>query len=1089
MSSGQAERRALVITLSLGLLLLIGLAAYAWSELTTREAANDLFHSTREVIEQLNQTYVYVQDAETGQRGFLITQNPKYLASYEVAVQQITPTLDALAQRYAGDTRQLDIVNELRERIAKKMEELRETINVAHIDLSRAHTMVRDNRGIDLMHDIHSRIETLRKNQYERLRETDTREQQAADQVFTLILAGNLLTLTLVGFSLFLTLRDSRVKEQAEAIREQAILIDQAPVLSRTLNGRILSWSLGDQQLYGWSEAEAIGQNSHTLLRTRSVEPMEKIHAVLLSEGQWIGELTQTRRDGQELVVTAAWTLFKEVRRRPQAVVEVHTDITALKAAQTAQAESDARFRLIADNISQLAWTTDDTGTPLWYNQRWFDYTNASLDDMRGGGWKSVCHPDYIERVVASITKSLKAGTEWEDTFPLRSKDGHYRWFLSRAIPIHDTNGRVLRWFGTNTDVTELRLAEHRLQDHATFTHTILNSLHEHIAVITREGVIIQVNEAWTRFAQTNPGNASTASLGVGANYLDVLRTTAENDEDTRKALDGILATLLGQQPLFEMEYPCHAPNEQRWFHMSVTPLETPDGGAVIAHADITSQRLAKNVQAQLAAIVDGSTDAMISKTRDGHILTWNRGAEELFGYSSEEMIGRSIDTLVPDELRKEAETLRAKVQSNTPTTPIESQRLHRTGRHIDVSISLSPIRDDAGTIIGTSQIFRDITDRRRAELALARSDARFRTLISAIPQLVWSCTPNGSCDYVSDQWLAYAGGHLDDYLNYKWLTIIHPEDVPPTNHAWQQAVATGASYTVEYRLRGADGSYQWFLGRAEAVRDSAGTITNWFGTCTNIQALKETAAAFEHTNHLLKLRSEELTAANKELEAFSYSVSHDLRAPLRTMTGFSQALLEDYSEKLEPEAVRHLNIISKGAQQLGHLIDDLLSFARLSRQPLLKNRVDLNELVDEIRVDMATETAGRAVHWEVGTLPICQGDRTTLKLVLANLIGNAVKYSRPRDPSRIEITWDFDDRQPGFARISVKDNGVGFDMRYADKLFGVFQRLHKAGEFEGTGVGLAIVQRIIHRHHGRVWADSRLGEGATFEFTLELAS
>jgi signal transduction histidine kinase len=229
--------------------------------------------------------------------------------------------------------------------------------------------------------------------------------------------------------------------------------------------------------------------------------------------------------------------------------------------------------------------------------------------------------------------------------------------------------------------------------------------------------------------------------------------------------------------------------------------------------------------------------------------------------------------------------------------------------------------------------------------------------------------------------------------------------------------------------------------------------------------------------------RTAQLEAANRELEAFSYSVSHDLRSPLRAMEGFSRILLEDYAPHLTSDAARYLQIIRASTQQMERLIDDLLTFSRRSRQPLTKQPLATAELVHQALQSSSSEQEGRRVEISIGELPACQGDPALLRQVWINLLSNALKFTRGQNVARIEIGCL---TQEGGAPVYfVKDNGVGFDMQYAGKLFGVFQRLHSAEEFEGTGVGLAIVQRIIHRHGGRVWADSRLGVGSTFCFTI----
>lgn len=231
--------------------------------------------------------------------------------------------------------------------------------------------------------------------------------------------------------------------------------------------------------------------------------------------------------------------------------------------------------------------------------------------------------------------------------------------------------------------------------------------------------------------------------------------------------------------------------------------------------------------------------------------------------------------------------------------------------------------------------------------------------------------------------------------------------------------------------------------------------------------------------------RTSQLEAANKELEAFSYSISHDLRAPLRAINGFSRILLEDFAPTLPHEAQDHLHLVSNNAEQMGHLIDDLLSFSRLSRQPLHKRPVDPANVARQVISELSAEQRGRRVTISIADLPMCQADPALLKQVFVNLLTNALKFTKQREEAVIEIGSRQGGAAPGEPIYYVTDNGAGFEMQYADKLFGVFQRLHCAEDYEGTGVGLAIVQRIVIRHGGRVWAEAEVNQGATFFFTL----
>jgi signal transduction histidine kinase len=258
---------------------------------------------------------------------------------------------------------------------------------------------------------------------------------------------------------------------------------------------------------------------------------------------------------------------------------------------------------------------------------------------------------------------------------------------------------------------------------------------------------------------------------------------------------------------------------------------------------------------------------------------------------------------------------------------------------------------------------------------------------------------------------------------------------------------------------------------------DEVGLLTDAFNhMLAQIQELNQ-----ELEERVVK-RTKELEIANKELEAFSYSVSHDLRTPLRAMDGFSQAVLDEYGPQLPEEGQRYLRTIRRAAQRMGALIDDLLTFSRLSRVPLQRQPIDTARLVDEAMEELSPQGEGRQIDFRVGELPVCEGDPALMRQVWLNLLSNALKYTQKRQVALVEVGFR---QENGQGVYFVSDNGTGFDMRYSHKLFGVFQRLHRADEFEGTGVGLAIVQRVVQRHGGSIWAEAAVDRGAAFSFTL----
>ena len=286
-----------------------------------------------------------------------------------------------------------------------------------------------------------------------------------------------------------------------------------------------------------------------------------------------------------------------------------------------------------------------------------------------------------------------------------------------------------------------------------------------------------------------------------------------------------------------------------------------------------------------------------------------------------------------------------------------------------------------------------------------------------------------------------------------------------------------------ELRKTKADGSSVVVASRWSLRQDEHGRPTTILETNNDISERKQREEEIRKLNLELSKRSSDLEASNKELEAFAYSVSHDLRAPLRHMVGFTELLQRHVGATLDEKGQRYTTIILESAKKMGALIDDLLAFSRIGRAETRETVVNMEQLVKEVLTDMQPDTSGRSIAWKIGTLPNLYGDRSMLKLALVNLVSNAVKFTRNQPQPEIEIA-SMETKQDGVV-VFVRDNGVGFDMKYAHKLFGVFQRLHQSDSFEGTGIGLATVQRIIHRHGGRVWAESLVDRGATFFFSV----
>jgi len=372
--------------------------------------------------------------------------------------------------------------------------------------------------------------------------------------------------------------------------------------------------------------------------------------------------------------------------------------------------------------------------------------------------------------------------------------------------------------------------------------------------------------------------------------------------------------------------------------------------------------------------------------------------------------------------------------------------------------------------VIGFAKVTRDMTERRRAEQALHESEERFRLLVESVKDYaIFMLDPAGRVASWNAGAETIKGYAAEEILGQHFSVFYTPEDLASGKPQAQldAAVREGRVEDEGWRLR-KDGQRFWADSVITALRDPAGTLVG-FGKVTRDLTIR-------------RRTEEQLSQSNSELERFSYSVSHDLRAPLRAINGFAQALAEGHAAQLDEEGKRLLTVIRDSAKLGGQLIDALLNFSRVGRQALARASVDLRALAENVVSELRQTQSPVAVEVVLTPLPPTSGDAALLRNVLINLIGNAFKFSAKRAHPKVEIGAQQDAADVTYY---VKDNGVGFDMQYAGKLFGVFQRLHRPDEFEGTGVGLALAQRIIERHGGRIWAEGKVGEGATFFFTL----
>jgi len=481
--------------------------------------------------------------------------------------------------------------------------------------------------------------------------------------------------------------------------------------------------------------------------------------------------------------------------------------------------------------------------------------------------------------------------------------------------------------------------------------------------------------------------------------------------------------------------------------------------------------------RSQLQSILDNAPAVVFIKDRKGKYLFVNRLFTEVTGKTREEIEGHTVEELFPRETAMTAREHERKIFETGNPQQFEEIVDYPDGPRTHLAVKF-PLRDASGKIYATSGISADISERKRAE----EERDRFFTLTR---DLLCIAGFDGYFKRTNPAWKATFGYSNEEMLSQPFIDFVHPGDRERTVKESAKLAAGDETVSFENRYRCKDGSYRWLLWNARPIVDQKLI----YCSARDVTERKMNEEEIQKLNFGIQQRAAQLEIANKELEAFSYSVSHDLRAPLRHIDGFVGLLDKQARVKLDDNGKRYLEVIAKAAKQMGMLIDDLLVFSRMGRTELSQQKVDMNSLVEEVINTQKTELNGRHVEWKISPLPAVQADHSMLRQALVNLVSNAVKYTRPRDPAVIEIGCQSE--SPLEFLFYVRDNGVGFDMQYANKLFGVFQRLHHADEFEGTGIGLANVRRIIHRHGGRTWAEGQVDQGATFFYTLpkQLAS
>ncbi|HUS34276.1 MAG TPA: PAS domain S-box protein, partial [Verrucomicrobiae bacterium] len=666
-----------------------------------------------------------------------------------------------------------------------------------------------------------------------------------------------------------------------------------------------------------------------------------------------------------------------------------------------------------------------------------------------------------------AIIERLKRGEKIEHYETVRRrKDGTLIDISLTVSPLKDSSGKIIGASKIARDITARKQA-----DQARFRlAAIVESSDDAIISKTLDGTIT----SWNKGAQKIFGYAPEEIIGRN---IRTLFPPDRLDEEER------VVSLVRRGQSLENFETVRKTKDGRFIDISLTvsPIKDALGkiiGASKIARDITERRHAEEARARLAAVVESSDDAIITKQLDGTITSWNRAAERMYGYTSAEIVGKSVTVLIPADRLDEEPAIIERLKRGEKIDHYETIRQRKDGSRIEVSLTVSPLRDSSGRIIGASKIARDITGKKQAEEARLRLAA----VVESSDDAIISKTLEG---YVTS-WNAGARrifGYSAEEVIGKHITILFPPDRLPEEEKVLSTIRRGERLEhFETVRKTKDGRLIDVSLTVSPIKDALGKIIGASKIARDITERKRAENEIKRVNEELERRVEERTASlretNDQLETFCYTIAHDLRSPLRAQQSFAQALLDEHRQALGDSGVDYAARILRNAHRLDNLVSDLLAYSRLSRDQIKLAPVDLAKVLKDVIEAQSDQIKRLDASVMVSQLHCVTAYEPTLHLVVANLVANALKFVPPDAKPAIRIRSEM---RQSVVRIWVEDSGIGIAPEHMEKIFGVFHRLHQMDKYPGTGIGLAIVQKGVERMGGRVGVESEVGHGSRF--------
>lgn len=773
--------------------------------------------------------------------------------------------------------------------------------------------------------------------------------------------------------------------------------------------------------------------------------------------------------------------------------------------------ESEERFRTMAESTDILIAVGDDSSNATYFNKAWIDFTGRSMDELINFGWTDLLHPDDKESFLSLYINAFENKAFFTDEFRVLDQEKNYKYILLKASPRFHVDGSFMGYISSSIDITERKAVEEALHltnlkevaarkevENSEFRiRTLIQNAPFPLGVYVGKEMRIEflnqaMLDAWEKdqkiigqlVSDILPDFVNKGAMTLLNNVYDTGNAVYFNNQRLDLVVDGVLKT--------------------NYYNWSLLPLYDTNGkiyGVMNSAANVTDLNIAKEKieenEERFQTLANSIQNLAWMANGDGWLFWYNQRWYDYTGTTFEDMMGWGWEKVHhPQHIARVKDFVKEAWTKNKPfelTFPIKSV----DGEYRWFLTRAYPITNAEGEVIRWVGTNTDINEQKNAE-------DQFRLLAETLPQLVWVTDEKGKREFASRKWFEYTGVEAIDAES--WKQIVHPDDYDYINGAWAKSLESGNSYKFDVRLKSKTGEYRWHTVNGEAVLGEDNKIAKWVGAFTDTHSektfLQELARQVESrtkelnkAKEILEEKNIDLEKMNKELESFAYVSSHDLQEPLRKIHIFASRLAAHEEEKLSDKGKEYLLRMQDAAKRMQQLIQDLLAFSRINTADRQFELSNFNSIIDEVKYNLRDELQHKEAVIEVSEIGNLNIIRFQFRQLLINLVSNSLKFAKKDVKPHIKIQGNIASGaslnnpklspNKQYLHITFEDNGIGFEEEYNDKIFEVFQRLYSREQYEGTGIGLSIVKKIVENHHGIIQARGNLGVGAEFHIYL----